>query len=65
MAGVKEEISGGEITVKSVVLCVVPAKFVTLIFPVAALLGTVARICVFESTVNTAGTPLKVMRLRR
>lgn len=59
LAGVNEEITNGGNTVKFAGLEPVPSGLVMLIFPVVALAGTVARICVSESSVNAAGTPLK------
>jgi hypothetical protein len=51
LAGVNEEMTGvGGITTKSVALSEVPPGVVTLIFPSVAPAGTLARICVFEST---------------
>ena len=47
-------------TVKFVALAAVPPGATTLIFPVVAPLGTVAWICVAESTMNVADVPLKV-----
>ena len=54
LAGVKELMLGGKVTVKSFVLVAVPSGPVTLIFPVVAPVGTVARICVLESMLNAA-----------
>lgn len=45
-------------TVKLVELFVVPPAFVTLIRPVVAVAGTIASICVLETMVNNALTPL-------
>lgn len=71
LVGLNKEIvgaGGAAVTVKSVVLWPVPAELLTLIFPVVALEGTVARSCVSESTVKldaavvlkrTAVTPVK------
>src|SRR6266850_1969247 len=59
LAGVKPVIVGGLITVKLPVLVVVPPGVVTLIVPVVALVGTVARMDVAELTVKVALTPLK------
>jgi len=58
LAGVKLVIAGR--TVKLVALVPVPLGVVTLIRPVVAVAGTVAVICVGESTVYTALAPLKV-----
>jgi hypothetical protein len=48
------------LTVKSAVLVTVPPPTVTLILPVVAPVGTVAVICVAESTVKVAATLLKL-----
>jgi hypothetical protein len=48
------------LTTKSAVLVTEPPGVVTLIFPVVAVAGTVAVICVAEFTVNVAVTLLKV-----
>jgi hypothetical protein len=58
-AGVNEVMTNGGSTVKFVALKPVPSEFVALINPVEAPIGTVARICVSESTLKTAGMPLK------
>jgi hypothetical protein len=59
LVGVKLVIVGLKITVNGLALVAVPAAFCTLTKPVVAPTGTVARICVPESTVNvTAETPL-------
>ncbi len=52
-------IVGGEPTVKPVALVAVPESVVTLIGPVVAPDGTLAVICVSETTVNAAEVPLK------
>src|SRR6266571_3373018 len=55
LIGLKELIVGGEaVTVKLLALVAVPAGVVTLIDPLVAPVGTVARICVLESTVKLA-----------
>jgi len=58
--GVKEAMVGaGGMTVKSVALSALPAALLTLILPVVATTGTVARICVSDATVKVvAGAPL-------
>ena len=56
--GVKLVIAGVNCTVKSAALVAVPAGVVTVILPVVAPAGTVVEICVAESTVNGAATPL-------
>ena len=59
IVGVKEGIAGATITMKLAALNAVPAGLVTLMGPVLAPAGTVARICVLESTVNVvAAVPL-------
>ena len=64
LVGVNDVIVGGPVTVpvtvKALLLTPVPAAVVTLIGPVLAPLGTVALICVSESTVKVAATLLKV-----
>ena len=50
---------GKALTVKLVVLFAVPLGVVTLMFPVLALLGKTAVICVLLFTVNVAVVPLK------
>jgi hypothetical protein len=47
-------------TVKSLVLCAVPPGVVTAILPEVAFVGTEVRICVLETTLNTAAVPLNV-----
>src|SRR4051794_31393110 len=49
--------AGAAVTVKLAALVAVPPGVVTLIAPVAAPAGTVAVICVPETTVNPAGEP--------
>jgi hypothetical protein len=56
LAGVKLVILGA--TVKLLALVAMPPAVVTLIGPVVALAGTVAVICVLESTWKTDATPL-------
>src|SRR6266850_1379408 len=63
LAGVKLVIVGGLITVKLPALVAVPPGVVTLIVPVVALVGTVARMDVAELTVKVALTPLKATPL--
>ena len=58
LAGVKPVIVGGLITVKLPALVAVPPGVVTLIVPVVAPAGTVARIDVAEFTVKLALAPL-------
>ena len=60
LAGVKLVIVGGLITVKLLALVVVPPSVATVMDPVVAPAGTVARIVVAESTVKVALTPLNV-----
>ena len=57
LLGLKEAIVGGG-TVKSSVLVAVPPAVITLTLPVEAPFGTVAVICVAESSVNVAAIPL-------
>jgi hypothetical protein len=62
LLGVKELMVGGgpgTVTVKAVELVALPAGVVTVIGPLLAPLGTVALISVSETTVKTAGVPLK------
>src|SRR3989442_15831007 len=59
LAGVKPVIVGGLVTVKLLALVAVPPGVVTLIVPVVAPVGTVARIEVAEFTVKLALAPLK------
>ena len=60
-SGVKLLIVGGGMMVKLVLLVAVPPAVTTVIAPVDASSGTVAVICVAESTVNTvAAVPAKV-----
>src|SRR6266566_5511418 len=49
-----------EVTVKLSLLAAVPPGVVREITPVVALVGTMAVICVFESTVKTALAPLNL-----
>src|SRR6266850_1115281 len=63
LAGVKPVIVGGLITVKLPALVAVPPGVVTLIVPVVALVGTVARMDVAEMTVKVALTPLKATQV--
>lgn len=59
LVGVNAVIDGGPVTVKLLELLPVAAELVTLIVPVLAPLGTLARICVAESTTKPgAATPL-------
>ena len=59
LVGVKDEMVGDGASVKLVLLVAVPPKVVTEIGPAVAPVGTVAVICVGESTVNkVAGCPL-------
>ena len=51
-------IVGDGFTVKVPALVAVPPAVVTVMVPVVANVGEVAVICVFESTVNAAATPL-------
>jgi hypothetical protein len=66
IAGVNDEIvgagcgGGGFVTVKLDPLVAVPPEVVTVIKPLVAPDGTVAVICVSESTVNKADVPLNV-----
>jgi hypothetical protein len=53
-------IVGAAVTVKLVALVAVPPAVVTAIVPLLAPVGTVAVICVSESTVKVAAAPLKV-----
>jgi hypothetical protein len=59
LVGVKLVIRSATRKVNGAVVAV-PAGFVTLIGPVVALAGTVAVICVFESTPYVAATPLNL-----
>ena len=61
VAGVKPVIRGA--TVKLVALVAVPPGVVTAIGPVVALAGTVAVICVLESTWKVAAVPLNLTQL--
>ncbi len=63
LVGVKPEMVKGPTTVKFVELVTVPDEVVTVIFPVVALLGTVAVNCVDELIVNPALTPLNFTEL--
>jgi len=69
LEGVKDVILGGASTVKFVALCLVPSALVTLIGPVVAPLGTVARIWRFETTVKVVAevalkeTPVAPLKL--
>src|SRR6185369_1218018 len=56
--GENDEITGGPVTVKELVLWPVPAAVVTLIRPVVAPAGTVALICADDTTVKLAEAPL-------
>lgn len=60
LIGVKESTigGGGGVTVKSSVLVEVPPEVVTLIFPLLAPAGTVARISVSETLAKLPATPL-------
>jgi hypothetical protein len=62
LVGAKLAIVGSSeaVTEKLVVVLTVPSVSVTSIGPVVAVAGTVAVICVFESTVNVAATLLNV-----
>ena len=53
-------IVGGGPTVKLVALVAVPERVATLIGPVVAPVGTIAVICVSETTEKAAEVPLKV-----
>ena len=60
LLGVNELIVGGEaVTVKLLALVAVPPGVVTLICPVVAPLGTIARTWVSESSVKKAAVPVK------
>jgi hypothetical protein len=60
LVGLKEVITGGAITMKSLPLEPVPSAVVTLIFPVVAEAGTIAVRLVSEATVKLALTPLNL-----
>ena len=49
---------GRKVTVKSLTLALVPDGVLTLILPVVAPLGTLARICVLESTKKLVASTL-------
>ena len=59
LVGVNDVMLGGRITVKFVALVPVPLELVTLMGPLVAATGTVARICVLESMSKVAAAPLK------
>src|SRR5262245_33554519 len=63
LVGVKLLIVGEPITVKLLALVAVPPGVVTEIGPVVAPVGTVAVICVAESTVKLAFVPLNLTEL--
>ena len=58
LVGVKELMLGRKVTVKLLALALVPDGVLTLILPVVAPLGTLARICVLESTKKLVASTL-------
>jgi hypothetical protein len=58
LVGENDDTTGGLVTVNDPALWPVPTAVVTLIFPVVAPAGTVALICVDDTTVKLAWVPL-------
>jgi hypothetical protein len=63
LAGVNELTTGKLVMIKSVPLTPTPTLLLTLMGPLVAPAGTVARICVSESIVNVADSPLNATSL--